>query len=377
MKIAYCTDSVIFQQNRILQIKLAEKYPGMSWISIFAELARQKGFKVATGDIALARVQAGHWNPRDILIIQELDAIHGNQLAKLGARQFMLIAMEVPLYAYNFYDKIQHIAPAFRYRLLYSGTIKILEPLAGINYPLHFPCYGPKDILPIKKWQNRKFLVMVAANKYFEKAFPFPWPHYKTEHFDWARDQLIKWRSPIRKYAIDNELITKRLEAIEYFGAQKNLLSLFGANWHDISNLPKKWHKRLQKPLALLNPKTCEDKIKTISNYKFAICFENTSYPGCITEKIIDCFVAGVIPIYLGAPDIAKFVPAGSFINIRNFNSFGNLHKYLTNISQQEALEIISKGRDFLYSPEGKLYSFEGIAKFLLKLVISYTKSRN
>lgn len=376
MKIAFCTDSVIFQQNRIFSEKLAKKYPGTLWISIFSKLAKQKNLEVVTGDIALSNVQFGQWNPQDILIIQELDAIHGNQLAKLGAKQFMLIAMEVPLYAYNFYGKIKKIAPAFRYRLLYRGIFKILPADSHFNYPARFPSFNTDDIIPIKKWHDRKFLVMVAANKYFEKTFPFPWPHYLTEYFDWIRDKFIKWHSPIRKYAIDNELITKRLEAIQYFGTQKNLLSLFGANWHDVSNLPKKWHKRLQKPIALLNPKTCKDKIKTISSYKFAICFENTSYPGCITEKIIDCFVAGVIPIYLGAPDITKFVPAGSFINMRSFRSMGNLHKYLINISQQEALEIISKGRDFLYSPEGKLYSFESIAKFLLKLVMSY-KSRN
>lgn len=375
IKIAFCTDSVIFQQNRIFSIKLAEKYPGTSWVSIFAKLAKRKNLEVVTGDIATSNVQAGRWNPRDILIIQELDAKHGNQLAKLGAKQFMLIGLEVPLYAYNFYDKIQHIAPAFRYRLLYRGIIKILPADSHFNYPAHFPSFNSKDIIPIKKWHERKFLVMVAANKYFEKTFPLPWPHYKTEHFDWIRDKFIKWQSPIRKYAISHELITKRLEAIQYFGAQKNLFSLFGANWHDVSNLPRKWHKRLQKPLAYLNPKTCYDKIKTISYYKFAICFENTSYPGCITEKIIDCFVAGVIPIYLGAPDIAKFVPADSFINMRSFNTFGDLHKYLTNISQQEALEIISKGRGFLYSPEGKLYSHEGMAKFILKLAIETTKS--
>lgn len=376
MKIAYCTDSPIFQANRILQIKLAKKYPGTSWIPIFAKLAKQKGLEVVTGDIAISNVQTGHWNPHDILIIQELDALHGSKLAKLGAREFMLIGLEVPLYAYNFYRQIKKIAPAFRYRLLYSGIFKILPVDCHFNYPAHFPSFNTSDILPIKKWHDRKFLVMVAANKYFQKIFPFPLPNYLTEHFDYLRDKIIKWRSPVRKYAIDNELITKRLETIEYFGS-KNLLSLFGANWHDFSNLPKKWHKRLKKPIALLNPKTCKDKIKTTSNYKFAICFENTSYPGCTTEKIIDCFVAGIIPIYLGAPDITKFVPADSFIDMRNFKSMGNLHKYLLNINQQDALKIISNGRKFLNSPEGKLYSFEGIAKFLLKLVISYSKSRN
>ncbi len=375
MKIAFCTDFLIFQENRAFSKKLTKKYPGTSWLPIFAKSAKKMGFEVVTGDVAVSKIQNGQWKPSNILIIQELDAIQGNQLAKLGAIPFMLIGLEVPLYAYDFYREIKKIASVFRYRLLYPGIYKIFKSHSKFNYPARFPSFNTEDILPIKKWQNRKFLVMVATNKYFEKTFPFPWPHYLTEHLDWTRDQFIKWRSPIRKYAIKNELITKRLEAIEYFGKQKNLLSLFGANWHDVGNLPKKWHKRLKKPLAYLNPKTCKDKIETISNYKFSICFENTSYLGCITEKIIDCFVAGVIPIYLGTPDIIKFVPVGSFIDMRKFKSMENLHKYLTNISQQETLKIISTGRKFLQSPEGKLYSHKSMAGFVLKLATDTTGS--
>lgn len=376
MKIAFCADSPIFKANRILQIKLTKEFPGAAWTSIFAKLAKRKNFEVVTGDKALANLETGHWNPHDILIIQLLDAPDGNKLAKLGAKQFMLIGLEVPLYAYDFYRKIKKNAPAFHHRLLYSGILKLLKADSHFNYPCHFPSFNTEDILPINKWSDRKFLVMVAANKYFEKVFPFLLPHYLTEHLDWTRDQFIKLRSPLRKYAIKNELINKRLEAIEYFGKQKNLFSLFGANWHDLSNLPRKWHKRLKKPIRHLNPKICKDKIETISHYQFAICFENTSYPGCITEKIIDCFVAGVIPIYLGAPDITKFVPAGSFINMRSFNSFGNLHKYLMGLNHQDALKIISNGRKFLHSPEGKLFSHEGLAKFILNLAVENTKNK-
>jgi hypothetical protein len=42
MKIAFCTDYQTFQANKIFQIKVAEKYPGTSWLPIFAKLAKQK-----------------------------------------------------------------------------------------------------------------------------------------------------------------------------------------------------------------------------------------------------------------------------------------------------------------------------------------------
>src|SRR3989344_2052777 len=375
MKIAFCADHPLFQANRIFQIKLAKESPDTAWTSILATLAKQKNFEVVTGDIALANQQTGRWNPHDILIIQLLDAADGNKLAKHGAIPFLIIGPESPLYAYNFYRKIKNNAPAFRYRLLFSGIYKTFKSYSRFNYPFHFPSFNKEDILSLKKWSGRKFLVMVASNKYFEKNFSII-PSYKTETFDWILNKLRIWQSPIRKKAIEGELITKRLEAVEYFGSQ-NFLHLFGSSWDKLNNLPIRWQERLRKTLDMLNPKPIrrKDKFKKIAGYKFAICFENTSYPGYVTEKIIDCFAAGVIPIYLGAPDITKFVPTNSFINMRNFSSFRSLHKYLSSISRREAFAIISKGRDFFKSPEGKLYNHEDAAKFILKLAVETAKS--
>lgn len=43
-----------------------------------------------------------------------------------------------------------------------------------------------------------------------------------------------------------------------------------------------------------------EDKHKWLQNYKFNLCFENSSYPGYLTEKLFDAYNAGCIPIYWG-----------------------------------------------------------------------------
>jgi hypothetical protein len=106
-----------------------------------------------------------------------------------------------------------------------------------------------------------------------------------------------------------------------------------------------------------------------MSNYKFALCFENVAYPGYVTEKIIDCLVAGAIPLYLGAPDITDFVPQEAFIDIRNFNSLQQLNEYLKNLDKETAMKIINAGRNFLNSPAGQKHSFEGFAEFLLELL--------
>ncbi|WP_281650799.1 glycosyltransferase family 10 [Helicobacter bilis] len=43
-----------------------------------------------------------------------------------------------------------------------------------------------------------------------------------------------------------------------------------------------------------------DDKIEWLKSYKFNLCFENSSYPGYLTEKLFDAFLAGCVPIYWG-----------------------------------------------------------------------------
>lgn len=49
--------------------------------------------------------------------------------------------------------------------------------------------------------------------------------------------------------------------------------------------------------------------IQLISQYKFMIAFENANLTDFVTEKIILAFKAGTVPIYMGAPNINKFLP--------------------------------------------------------------------
>ena len=374
MKVAICTDEQEFQANRILDKSLAKKFPGALWVSFLADFLKKNGIEVVTGDIALLNIQTRRLRPKDILVIQHLDSIEGKKMVNLGAIPFILISFESPLYGYSFYDRLPGIAPKFSNRILFPGFFKFLEAHSGKNFPAYLPSFTQEDIQPIINFGRRKFLVMIAANKYFEKPFPLPFPHYLSEYFDWARDRFIKWQSKTRSVIIENELITKRLSAIEYFGS-KGQMDLFGYDWDNIQNLPFSWQNRLGKILETLKPKSSRDKVKTISAYRFALCIENVAYEGYITEKIIDCFVAGVIPIYLGAPDIEKYIPRNSFINMRNFDSFDKLYAYLAKIDRDKALELIENGRNFLRSSKGKLYSYEGFANFVGNLVLANSQT--
>lgn len=55
-----------------------------------------------------------------------------------------------------------------------------------------------------------------------------------------------------------------------------------------------------------------ENKIDGLRDYMFSVAMENDSYSTYYTEKILDCFLTGTIPIYWGSPDIGEiFNPEG------------------------------------------------------------------
>ncbi len=64
-----------------------------------------------------------------------------------------------------------------------------------------------------------------------------------------------------------------------------------------------------------------KDKIEFQSQYKFCLCFENSSHPGYTTEKIVQAFASGSVPIYFGNPEIAKEFNPKAFINCHDYDS--------------------------------------------------------
>ncbi len=121
--------------------------------------------------------------------------------------------------------------------------------------------------------------------------------------------------------------------------------------------------------LSKLSAKTCVDKHETISQYKFCIALENIAAPGYLTEKIIDCFVAGVVPLYLGDPDVTSHLPEGSFVDLRCFETLAALEKHLDEMTEEQAQAIIRAGRAYLESEAGLQHDYEGQASFIFQKV--------
>lgn len=79
-----------------------------------------------------------------------------------------------------------------------------------------------------------------------------------------------------------------------------------------------------------------KDKIKFFSTYKFSISMENTSGDGYISEKIVDSFISGTIPIYYGDYMLDEFFNPKSYILIKDLNNIKNKINYIIEIDNNE-----------------------------------------
>lgn len=57
-------------------------------------------------------------------------------------------------------------------------------------------------------------------------------------------------------------------------------------------------------------------KYEILKNYKYSICIENSCLPDYFTEKINECFLAEVFPIYFGCTNIQDYYDSNSFLAI-------------------------------------------------------------
>lgn len=76
--------------------------------------------------------------------------------------------------------------------------------------------------------------------------------------------------------------------------------------------------------------------IDTYSKYHFVIAMENVCKKGYITEKIINAFYSGAIPIYWGCKSIKKYFNEKAFINVNDFNSFEECVNYVINLTDED-----------------------------------------
>jgi hypothetical protein len=228
-------------------------------------------------------------------------------LAKLPKEKLMLVMWEPPAVQKELYEPKTHA--------LFGKILTWDDDLVDNKkfFKLHYPAIHPRisNIVPFKE---KKFCVMIARR-------------LTSNH--------------------PKELYSERRKAIKFFEEKsEGEFDLFGHNWK------KKKYKNYQGPVA--------DKIEKLKEYKFSICYENTgNVKGYISEKIFDCFTAGVVPIYLGAINVTDYIPAECFIDKRDFADYEDLYQFLKSMTKEEYQGYLNAALKFLKSEKAKVFTDE------------------
>lgn len=66
---------------------------------------------------------------------------------------------------------------------------------------------------------------------------------------------------------------------------------------------------------------TQQNKVFLLHDYKFNIAFENCYHPGYVTEKIIEPFEAGCIPLYNGGEKVKEYFNEKSYLYLKDYKT--------------------------------------------------------
>lgn len=187
-----------------------------------------------------------------------------------------------------------------------------------------------------------------------KRYYKFIWPQSRNSFLSWVpfsqKKNIVLMNA--NKFSLGkHELYSTRVEIIRYFEKNNIEFDLYGPAW---------WRPNLKQKICWYTHFSswkwrAEDKIATIANYKFNICFENMSdTPWYITEKIWDSFKAKTVPVYWWASNIEEYVPKNCFIDYRDFWDFARLEKFLLALTEDEYNTYIQNIEWFLETENAK-----------------------
>ncbi len=161
--------------------------------------------------------------------------------------------------------------------------------------------------------------------------------------------------------AVPGELYSKRAEVAYWFDKYSDTpFDVYGKPPFDLPNYR-----------GALTPYS--QKFDTLRQYRFSLAFENIYHPvwsrGFFTDRMIDCLMCGTIPIYLGCYNVEDFVPAGCFIDYRQFKDNAELDSYLQDISQAEYIEFSENISEWVNAGNLERWSFYRLYDKLLQVL--------
>ena len=183
----------------------------------------------------------------------------------------------------------------------------------------HLPHYKDSDVTLSHYTDELKEIFMplwVLHTNWFNKTQPRPLPNNPC--YSITFEKITKNRERFltkRKFCLflNNNPIEDRMQLFDLLQARQAVDS-----YGTLSNNTGKTLRGTQ-----------HDKVNLLHEYRFNIAFENCYHPGYVTEKIIEPFEAGCIPLYSGGERVKDFFNSNSFFYRQDYPT---VEAYVSNI---------------------------------------------
>lgn len=83
-----------------------------------------------------------------------------------------------------------------------------------------------------------------------------------------------------------------------------------------------------------------EELIDLYKDYKFVFAMENKRVDSYVTEKIVNAFYSGAIPIYWGSSNVKELFNSKAFIDVSDFESFEKCVEYVVHMSEETRIKM-------------------------------------
>lgn len=164
-----------------------------------------------------------------------------------------------------------------------------------------------------------------------------------------AIDPKFKW-CPAQGFWIQDPKIYNKTKMISMISSNKTMC--------EGHKLRLEWVERLWGQVDMYGRgfKEIANKEEGLCDYMFSVAIENGQYGTYFTEKLLDCFATGTIPVYLGAPDIGDYFNKDGIIDLTEefevsdeiyYNKIDAIKENLEKSKEMEILEDYIYGRYF------------------------------
>jgi alpha(1,3/1,4) fucosyltransferase len=351
-------DDRVFDLDKVHLMRPSLLSMAALWMAAYRE-GSARDVRLLTAD----RVQREGIDPRQVLLIAYDWTPQSKALAARGARPVVLTSLEPPVIGWWLYTNLPWLSRRFGHVFMFGGARERVAP--GVRFhQLLFPLLCPPPIVtPRKPWAERRFLIMVNSNKALPRLRDLP------RWFDRPREVSVKRGVATLRYPpIGQDRYSERWQTMEYFSNRADF-DLYGESWD--RKHPAITPQQYQRTLRAFRGQAPE-KFELLGGYRFALAYENSRFPGYVSEKIFDCLYAGTIPVYDGAPDVTDYVPPEAFIDATQFNSPADLERFLLSVSDGQAEAYLAAGQAFLHSgPHFERWCAESFARELIDILVS------